>query len=500
MIFSRIGFIRSIRNGDYLQGSSSFFKGLELEIYYLEEQWKLIMRKIRTFTFAILTSLMMFTSYGSPSHEDCLINQAGGETALLSLDQAIEEAYKHRPNLDAFDKIIEAQDWQARTELMGYAPQMTLSSSLLLERHEKGFHGVTRLEGHQLIYQFGGPVDRYKREKKSKKVLALQKEQVKHEIRNAVEQAFLQSWLLQKQERAIMAEYRAAHSSFKKAAHEWRLKLLDRALFYAAQSDFSHVQAWVRQYYHNVGNAEQQMAFLLGQSRPIAFGIVARAQKNNCTKPLTYLDWKPFKNIRMHSLARYKELAHDNRFDIKAIDQEIEVHKDTVSIVSKSNLPSFALFGSVSHSPTSPIGRKNFFSFGPSLSWNILDGTITAHKTRRAEAQLLAKMLERQQVLQEIDRDVADRYYKLNQSVARLKSRKIRLKQAKNDFVLKKQQYTVGDVSSVAFKQAKALWRQQYFLWLADLVDASIKEKNLAFVCGYSKNKQGSKIIYHQEV
>lgn len=441
------------------------------------------MMKLSILYFFGIVCLFMHQGLLYPRAATLTMTSQGVPAELLSLHKAIEIAYKARPNLDAFDKLIEAQHWQARTELTGYAPRMVFQSSLFLERHKQGFHGASSLEGRQLIYQFGGPLERYKREKKAKEVVALRKEFAMHEIRNAVEQSFLQSWLLQHQESAINAEYRAARSTFRKAHHEWHLNLSDRANFYAARSAFANVQSGVKQYYHDVGTAEKNLSFLIGESHPLSFAFFP---PNNVSQTsVTYLDWEPMERLCMKSLDHYKQKAHKYNFELQAHDQEIEVLKDTVSIVKKSNLPVFSLVGSVSQNASLPCGNKVFYSFGPAVSWNIFDGTLADHQTRKAEAEHLAKVLQREQLVQQINRDVADRYYALRKSAARLRASHVSLKQARNDFILKKQQYKIGDVSRVTFRQAQSTWRQEHFIWLQNLVDLSIKERNLAFVCGY---------------
>lgn len=421
----------------------------------------------------------------------------------LTLEEALDRAYKQRADLAAYDQLIQAFYWQAQSALVEYAPTITLSGSVLLESRQKGFHGNTQLTGNQLIYQFGGPLEKYKRDKKYQREQIYTKEQASNAIRLAVEQAFIAAWLLQREEPVVFSQLTAARAAYQQACHEWKLKLLDRSVYYAARATFAAAQASARQLNADLAVTGQALAFLMGEKEPLclskrkclAFNKSIKYGKNNkCAhnshnnyKKLFYcnLVWRSPEQLTIASLDFYHQKAFSCRSDLKAKNERLKALALNKRIIEQSSLPIFGLSGTAAHNSSAPQGLRSSVSFGPTMSWNIFDGTLSAHQARRASADYLAQVLNKEHLAREIKNEVSKSYYALRKAVMQLDAQRSSLVAAYNLFTFQRQEYTLGDISAVEFKAAQATWRTQYLAWQKTVVNVTLAERELAFACGY---------------
>ena len=409
---------------------------------------------------------------------------------VLSLDQAIEKALRQRVDLAAYDKLIEALDWQARSSLMGYAPTINFQGSLTAQKHQQGLHGAAILSGNQLIYQWGGPIDKYRRDKKYKKEQVYNKEQAAHQLRFAVEQAFLSTWLLQKQEPVMKAIYKAAVETYKQANHEWQLQLLDRSVYYSARASFATAQESIRQFYADLEIARYALAFLLGEdfSVDLARFLVAQDKKSHhktIKQDFCELFWQTPTLLHLKPLAFYQKQALCFRPDLKAKDEQLKALALDKKIIAQSSLPIFGISASVAHDAAALPGNKTALSIGPSVSWQIFDGMQSDYQSRRANAAYLAESLKKEFLSKQITQEVARAYYILRKAISQLNAQRPAFIAAYNLFSLRRDEMALGDISSVEFTNAQANWRQEYQRWLSAIVEVIIRERELAFICGY---------------
>lgn len=438
---------------------------------------------IQGYIFSLLfIAVLTITSYGQASTDRAILFMDRSKT--LSLNGAIALAYNYRPNLKAFEHQIEAARWAAKTELTNYYPHISLQNNLHVAKGSRGINGITTLEGRQLIYQFGGPLERYQRALKQRDIIALQQQDTQNNIRNAVEHTFLNLWLLQKQRNVVYITLAAAKAVYHRSYQENSNELLNKSDWLAAKTLYAQTVSFVEQYHEDVYTNEKLLSFLLGEYCDFHL-LCIKHKEQTASSQEVFLSWQPARTIRLRPLAMYQRLARKHRFDLQQQNLEIAVRQDTIDIVKQQNLPSISLIGSTTHNAQAPTGLKNQQSIGTSLDWKIFDGTLSNHQTRQAEADHLSQQLKRIQLEQQINVDVAQAYHRLKKSMSRLKARLPRIRQACNDYVLKKEQCAIGDVSQVTLQEATATWCGEYFLWLNDIVDVSLQERDLAFTCGY---------------
>ncbi len=402
----------------------------------------------------------------------------------LSISSAISLAHKHRPDLCALQHAIQERKMEARALLSEYYPQVGLESRYVQSRGEKNPSGTTVLEARQLIYQFGGPLEKYRQAKKVTRVQEFISDAERNQIQHEVEQAFLQSWLLQRQEESIKKLYNSTREVFAKATHENELKLLNKSDWLKSASDHAAELSQVDTYQDSMIIAERKLEFLLGQSLELTL------VENKISSPeRTTLEWNEHQTIELAPRETYYQAAIKHRLDLKIGDKNIEIARDGAKIACQANMPTTFAFANVSHLHNPSVegvpGMNGFHQVGIGVRWNIFDGALTHFKTGKAEASKMRAILEKDSVIQKIRFEVEAAYRELSKSVTTLKAKDIELIKTKNDLELSEQRFAIGDISKVELSTAKTAWEQAYLSWRRAKIDAALRKSDLLFACGY---------------
>ncbi len=196
----------------------------------------------------------------------------------------------------------------------------------------------------------------------------------------------------------------------------------------------------------------------------------------------------------------YYKYAMKNREELKIASKNIGIAKDQVYIAQRSNLPRIDIVGATGHQSQiglSPCGiiegplvqnvPHNFYNIGVQVSWPIFNGLLNNNIEKEAHATMLKEILNKDHSLQEIKFAIDTAYHTLKQALVSIKAKKIDLVYTRNNIKLKKLQFKTGDISKIELDLALADWERAEYTWIDLIVDAAIKEKNLAFACGYPK-------------
>lgn len=447
-----------------------------------------MIKKILSWSIVILTST-------SCVHASAKVHTTPLTLSLTSLtiDQAVALALKHRPNLEGLKYAIQSSKWEARQELAAYFPQVGLTSITQQSKREKSPNTGTELAARQLVFQFGGPIDRYKVGQKKTTVVALLTESEKQNVRHEVEVAFLQAWLLQHQQTAIKSLQHSTTEIFNRAEHQNKLDLLDKKDWLKSNADYADDIATIGVYDNDTVIAERKLEFLLGE-RIAIFLNQGRIENHNQEMQPTRLTWNADEEIKLLSLREYYNLALKSRPDLAGSKKQIEIAHDTVNIIRQTNLPLLSIFGKTGHShqPLSfdpEVGflrnPRGYHQVGAQLDWNIFDGGLTHFRASKAQADKVKSILDSEQVRQKVKIEVEEAFYTMNKSLTLLKAREVRLAQAKNDLVLAQQNFSIGIISKVELSAAQTMWEQEYLKWLAQKSDAAQRYSDLLFACGY---------------
>jgi len=396
------------------------------------------------------------------------------EIKSLTMEEVIKMAHQYRPSLKAQQFNTQANKAIERQAIGGYLPQFTLENKSFFTHGQKGMQNQTTFQGKQLVYSFAGPLEEYKMARKGTHISRLEEEAHKNLIRNQVEVYFLTAYLEQEKHKTIEALDKSSQQNINKAKHENELNLLGKNDWLKHKALYAKDLSVVNFYTDEVNIAQKQLEQLTG--KPLF---------SSQSKPT--LKWHTEEKIKLKELDEYLQIALKNRPEIKIYQSIIEKEQISTDYYKKHYLPSVGISGDVSKtSYAGSSGKKSTSTIGLSLSWNIFDGTINTHKANQAHAKKLKAIMEKESIIQAIKFEVENAYYSLSKALKERDAKRIDFEQTKNEFELKKQQFELGDISSVAFENARTAWETNQFDWLAIQVNSAIKEKNLFFVCNYA--------------
>ncbi|MFA6264015.1 MAG: TolC family protein, partial [Candidatus Babeliales bacterium] len=213
----------------------------------------------------VITMCLFFSFASTAPQPKNLVPPSEDQPKLLTIDQAVARALKHRPDLEALSYATQASKAGANAEIAGYYPSVSLDSTLWQETAQSDPSNNTLLTANQLIYSFAGPIQRYKRAKKYTEISALEEQSLANNIRLEVERSFLQSWLLQEQYTTIAALAQSSRTTFDKAGHENKLNLLDKSTWLKNVEEYGVSTADIGQYRDSLYSSYKRLEFLMGQ-------------------------------------------------------------------------------------------------------------------------------------------------------------------------------------------------------------------------------------------
>jgi outer membrane protein TolC len=385
----------------------------------------------------------------------------------LSMNKAVEMAYKHRPSLKAQKFATQATKTGEKKALAGYMPQVTIQESNAFSSGSRGLQHSIGVQATQLVYSFAGPLEEYKIAKQGTKASKFSEETHKDLVRYEVEASFLASWLLQRKNEYIQSLNKSSGKRFEEEKYKNNVNLLNKNDWLKQVATYSEKLSTVYLYTDELNNAQNELEYFIG--KPFGQDI----------KKIT-LVWDNEQKITVEPLHYYVDLAIQNRKEIKQKQIEMEQQEEYRRYYKKTYLPSVSLSGDSTRSSGSASSSVSL-----NLTWNIFDGGATFQDSNKANATRLKLLMEKNSYIQQAKYEVEKAYNELAQYLKQLVAKDLRLAQAKNEFDLKTLQFKIGEISPAEFEEATFSWETEKFAWLTLKVSAALKERELIYACGY---------------
>lgn len=422
-------------------------------------------------------------------------------TQQLTMQKAVNLALTHRPDLKALSYAIQANKSGAKSVMAGYYPTIALGSDISQQTDQSTLGSSTSVKANQLIYSFAGPLQLYQ---KAKNVTALSElDQVRQSnlIRLETEKSFLQTWLVQEQERTIKALKKSSESTFQQQKHKNNLGKLDKDTWLKSAEDYATSAVQVGQYQDNLALEYKRLEFFMGE--PLSLH-----SEDNGKTTTTHLTWQYKKKYTLKPLETYHHYALITRPEIPQGLKRMAIEQWNIKIAQGLRLPTIsanALAGcnvtpanTVSITPTaipdaerpSRIGPQinTFWSLGVSFGWTLFDGLVTQYQEQQAQANKTREMLDREQTILRVKQEVHEKYYELIKAVKQLKAQKANYVRNENAFNLMQQKLDLGKISQTDFDGVQTTWQQAQLDWLGRNTAAALAERELIAACGYPKD------------
>ena len=407
----------------------------------------------------------------------------------LTIDEVVQQALTHRPDLKALQCVVQANKSNARREFAGYYPKVELGSTIEKAKDQKSLESRTSLNADQLIFSFAGPLQRYQQAQDMVAMSELDKAVQHNLIRFETEKAFLQAWLKQEQQQAMAALKKAAVATFNQQKHKHELAQLDKSVWLKDAEVYSSQLVSVEEYGDDLFVAYKKLAFFMGESCSV----------NN-------LSWRYKTKHHLQSLETYYQHALSLRPEILRGAKKMAFEGWNVKLAQGQQLPEFrfnAQAGCVVTSggaaavfvPTAipeivaqetPSGSQyGFWSLSISFKWPLFDGLISRYQEQAAQANRVRAMLERDGKILEVKREVHEAYFTLSNILKQRRTQKIAYVRQDHEFKVMQQKVELGRIAQADFDQAAVAWQQAQLTWLDHNVAVALAERNLMYLCGY---------------
>lgn len=409
----------------------------------------------------------------------------------LTIDQAVQRALEHRPDLEALTFAIMAAKSGAKAAIAGYYPTLTVNSNLTQQTGESTFQFGAMFTANQLLWSFSGPLQQYKKAKRQAQLSALDRKVQSNVIQLQVEKSFLQAWALQENDRTILATIVSAKANYKKSSCDNKVKLLDKNIWLTNVENFASTMSINYQFDEDLESAFRTLEFLIGQPLILGKKVKSKDGKRKKTK-LAHLTWHYPKKVTLLPLKTYYDFALTHRPEVAQGLKKSQIERENARILKGSRLPilSTNLFTGFQGEPNLEsvlTPQKSFWGGGLALTWNLFDGAVTQYQENQSRANEVKELLNQQQTMLDVQQGVQSAYFVLHKSLIAAEAQKLSYIRARNDYILAKKNLEIGLTADFDFKAAQAKWEQEQLNWLSRNIDIAVNYRTLMFACGYPK-------------
>lgn len=164
------------------------------------------------------------------------------------------------------------------------------------------------------------------------------------------------------------------------------------------------------------------------------------------------------------SINELYELAKQQNTKLQVAQKNIDLSKYDIKLFQTNRIPTIGFGASYGYSHNNFNTNANptvntMTTLGPSaelsLTWNIFDGGRTKVGVQNAKIQMETHQLLQEQTYQNIERDVTNAYTTFQNSMFVLKAEKANLHTNKRNFERSQEQYQLGQLTSIDFRQAQ---------------------------------------------
>ncbi len=430
---------------------------------------------MKKLNFKSVLFLLSVTINIFPNKDSFSLMQDNNHNLVLTMQEAVTLAIKNRSSLKAQKFATQANKFVEKQVRGGYYPQLTIEEYNYLTKGRKDIQSQITFQATQLLFDFGQLRKQYEAAQKGTEISRFQEETIKNNIQQEVEIAFLNAYLQQQKTEAIKSFEQASVEQHSKAKHEKELNLLGKDSWLKADASYASNMAIVETYPFEKKIAQQQLEYFL--EMPI-FSQPAPPK----------LKWDEKIQLKVKKLTHYLKLGLQNRPEIKMYEKTAEQAKANAKHYQKTYWPTFAAYGEITRYPYPTIMSNNMkttSTIGLNATWNIFDGKSRLHQSNEAEAYMLKALKEKDATIKKITYEINTAYHELLKAREFLRAQIKIYRQQKNEFKLRTQEFKIGNISEVQFKEAQAKWLKNKIDWLATKINCVIQEKKLRWACNH---------------
>jgi len=411
----------------------------------------------------------------------------------LSVDKALEIAYRNRPSQKSYDFSIKANQEGQRAALSGYLPHIdiqnrvgTVNRSILLPKKQ------VFIEARQLLLSFSGPMERYRIARQETNISYARKLFDRDNIHFETESSILGLWDIQEKYNFISSLDKSSEIIFRRDKLQNQLGLIDANVWLQALTQYAQSTAQVAKYSDELNTKLTNVEWSLGI--PITADLALNKQViDNFIAESILAAYQYDANF-------YYQKALSNRKDLQVFDELILREEYVGNSYAKSYLPEVYLFGQMNYYAYKPRKRAQQanssrqqsnrwvdWRVGLEFDWKF-DGLGNVFNAESSRATQLAYQASRIDTVQQIKKEVYTGYDTLQSSLTDLHAQKIKFKQENNELILRQKQYEIGEISDVEMAKAETNWKQARYELITSKKKAATNYRDLLSKSGYPSN------------
>lgn len=148
--------------------------------------------------------------------------------------------------------------------------------------------------------------------------------------------------------------------------------------------------------------------------------------------------------------------------DLLLLDKNVDINRYDLQIIEAEKKPRLVANGAYSYSQQkNPAGAfitsssSRGLNLGLNLSWNLFDGGLRNLRRQNTEIALQSLQLQKDQLLQELERDLINTWESYQNALFVLQAEEINLNTSRLNFERTEEQFNLGQSTSIEFRQAQ---------------------------------------------
>jgi len=415
----------------------------------------------------------------------------------LTIDQACRAALFGRSSQKSREYETRKRKADSLAVLSGYLPQISLSTAyitgsrsdtILRERVSVFAKNRTYLRAQQRLIDFAGPVQRYRIAQQDTSIAMLNELLDGDKIHWEVERDFITLWKLHHKKPFIAALGKSASSMLNTEENRGCLGLLDYPSVTKAQALFARDHTLVARYTDDMQESWSNLQASIDQE------INAPLSDEETSLFVERSIWFGLE----HDLPFYLRQAQCYRKELQVKEEEIRREQMREELYLKSYLPTVSAYVQLDRggliSWFSPVGisaggdvrrrKAPLWQCGVEFNWEF-DGLANAHRAVGAQESVAKAIMERNDTLRIIRREVESGHAHLERKVKDLAAAEQAMIAAEQTYKKEQSRLDLGLLSKPAFDAAQQAVEQARYALIEAKSEAALASQELLYKCGY---------------
>lgn len=162
------------------------------------------------------------------------------------------------------------------------------------------------------------------------------------------------------------------------------------------------------------------------------------------------------------SIENLQATALENNVNLLLNRQSLRINEMDLTIIDAEKKPTVTADASYGFNYSNAASgsfiessNNRGFGIGVGVAWNIFDGGARDVREQNVQVQLLNQKLQQEQIIQEIERDVLNRWGDYQNALFVLEVEKSAVETNRQNFERTKEQQKIGQISSIEYRQAQ---------------------------------------------